>query len=73
MNIEGSFVWTYFQCVLKWIESDKTRSVFASNIVHEIQNGEDIVFCYVSTKDNSAAMELKRAWTNFITSGPGVS
>ena len=61
MNIEGSFVWTYFQCVHKWVESDKTLSAFVRNIVQEIKNGEDIVFGHVSTKKNPADMATRGA------------
>ena len=54
VSIEGLHVYTDSQCVLKWINTEKDLSVFVRNRVKEIKEDSEILFGYVSTKENPA-------------------
>ena len=59
LPIEGTYVWTDSQCVLKWINTDKDLSAFVRNRVKEIVNDTENVFSYVTSKDNPADMATR--------------
>ena len=46
-------LWTDSQCVLKWLTSKKSLSVFVKNRIQEIKS-HDINFRYITTNDNPA-------------------
>ncbi|XP_045206117.2 uncharacterized protein LOC123558303 [Mercenaria mercenaria] len=52
--LEGVFLWTDSQCVLKWINTEKSLSTFVSNRIREIKECKGIVFGYVPSKENPA-------------------
>lgn len=52
--IEGIYLWTDSQCVLKWISSEKDLSVFVRNRVKEINNHGGIVLGYIKSRENPA-------------------
>ncbi|KAK3736566.1 hypothetical protein QZH41_003141 [Actinostola sp. cb2023] len=54
IQLKKIMLFTDSQCVLKWIFTKKTLSVFVENRVREIRSHEDIEFRYVPTKDNPA-------------------
>ena len=54
VSIEGLHVYTDSQCVLKWINTEKDLSVFVKNRVKELKEDSEILFGYVSTKENPA-------------------
>ncbi len=54
LKLEGKYVLTDSQCVLKWIDSEKDLPVFVKNRVREIKESSDIAFGYVKSKENPA-------------------
>ncbi|MCG8044651.1 MAG: A17 family peptidase, partial [Candidatus Thiodiazotropha endolucinida] len=48
------YLWTDSQCVLHWINSNKTLSVFVRNRVKEIKEYTDVLISYVPSKENPA-------------------
>ena len=61
VTFAGSYLYTDSQCVLKWINSDKDLSVFVKNRVQEIKKDGEIVFGYVSTRENPADVATRGA------------
>ena len=61
VTVVGSYLYTDSQCVLKWINSEKDLSVFVKNRVQEIKKDGEIVFGYVSTKENPADVATRGA------------
>ena len=61
VTVVGSYLYTDSQCVLKWINSDKDISVFVKNRVKEFKEDGEIVFGYVSTKENPADVATRGA------------
>lgn len=59
ISVEGSYLYTDSQCVLKWVHTDKDLSIFVENRVQEIKKHDEIVFGYVSTKENPADIATK--------------
>jgi len=53
LNIEQKILYTDSQCVLHWITSKRTLTVFVENRLKEIRSS-DITFRYISTTDNPA-------------------
>ena len=61
VTVVGSYLYTDSHCVLKCINSDKDLSVFVKNRVQEIKKDGEIVFGYVSTKENPADVATRGA------------
>ena len=59
ISIEGIHLWTDSQCVLKWIGSEKDLSVFVANRVKEIKDNGDIIFGYVTSRENPADIAFR--------------
>ena len=59
ISVEGTYLYTDSQCVLKWVHTDKDLSIFVKNRVQEIKKHDEIVFGYVSTKENPADIATK--------------
>ena len=47
-------IWLDSQCVLNWIQSERTIGKFVENGVKEIKTDKDINFHYISTTENPA-------------------
>lgn len=59
ITIYGKILWTDSQCVLHWIETKKTLSIFVENRLKEIRSQIDIFFKYVSSKENPADVAIR--------------
>ena len=54
LKFEQTFIMSDSQCVLHWLNSDKSLPVFVRNRVEEIKLLEDVTFEYVNTTENPA-------------------
>ena len=54
LDICSKHIWLDSQCVLCWIDSQKSLSKFVENRVKEIKEEKDINFHYIPTKQNPA-------------------
>ena len=54
LKIKKNIIWNNSQCVLDWVKTNKSLSIFVKNRVDEIRSEPDIVFKYTSTNDNPA-------------------
>lgn len=66
--IEGKFLWSDSQCVLKWISTNKDLGVFVRNRVTEIKKNGDVKFEYIPTNENPADVATRGTSTKKLTS-----
>ena len=57
-------VWTDSQCVLNWIKTKKSLSVFVRNRLIEILSEKSVEFRYINTKKNPADLPSRRLSSN---------
>ena len=54
LEIEQKHMWIDSQCVLKWIGSNRTFTIFVENRLNEIRKDRDIVYHYIPSSENPA-------------------
>ena len=47
-------IWADSKCILNWLKSKKTLSVFVKNRITETKNEKNVEFRYINTKNNPA-------------------
>ena len=52
-------IWTDSQCVLNWLKSKKSLSVFVKNRIKKITNEKNVEFRYINTKNNLADLSSR--------------
>lgn len=60
-------IWLDSQCVLNWINSQRTLGTFVENRVKEIKSDKDIIFHYISTTENPADIASRGTSTRELT------
>ena len=59
IQVTHKFVLTDFLCVLHWLQTKKTLSIFVTNRLGEIRSLEGVIFKHVSSEDNPADLATR--------------
>ena len=60
LEIEQKHMWINSKCVLKWIGSNRTFTIFVENRLNEIRKDRDIVYHYIPSSENPADFPSRR-------------